>query len=509
MADIKIITPFSTAARYAPTLLSWLDDYDKQRIAAYQVWEDIYWGQLNTFQVTALGNDGSPILMPVAKAMIEAINRYLAVDWDLYVDPKVGTPEEQTQAYAQFKRLFRRENVYSKFAEQKRYGLVKGDAIWHVTADPAKAQGSRISMHTLDPASYFPIFDDDSMDRLVGVYIVDVIEDDAGKQVVRRQAYRKLRDETTGDFTGEVTSELGTYELDGWDDRNKGDDFEVKLIEQLEDELVIPGVSQLPVYRVPNTTNPGDPFGSSALRGLERLVEAISQTVSDEDLAIALQGLGVFVTDAPQPVDAETGQEVPWQIAPAKVLMLGKENAKFERVSGVTTVEPSQTHMAYLEDGMNKGASVPAVALGAVDTSSAESGIALFLKLSPLLSANAERETQMLGVYDQLFYDLQTMWFPSFEQVEMPNVIISSVVSDPMPVNRSDRIQELISLFQAGLLPIEYATTELAKYGYDLPTNTGELVAAHQARIAAANDPFAGRVTAEEREGAVDGAEAQ
>lgn len=71
-----------------------------------------------------------------------------------------------------FKKLFKRETMYAKFASQLRYCLIRGDAVWHFTADPNKPAGKRISIHELDPATYFPIHDEDDPEKLIGVHTI-------------------------------------------------------------------------------------------------------------------------------------------------------------------------------------------------------------------------------------------------------------------------------------------------------------------------------------------------
>lgn len=497
MANIKALTPFSTAARYADSLPSWVGEYDGQRIAAYQVWEDLYWSQIGI--TTAEASEDDAIQMPVAKSLVEAIVRYLAVDWDIYIDTRYGTPETRELADNSVRDLFKRENVWSKFHSQKRWGLVRGDAIWHITADPTKPEGKRISIHALDPSSYFPITEPDNDDRVIGVHIADPILDTDGKSVIRRQTYRRLVDDA-GNIT--VTNEIALFETDSWDDRDEL--LKKGPVKILAAEEAIPGITQIPVYRVPFSINTADPFGSSVLRGIERVLRGVDQTITDEDLAVALAGLGFFATDSTPPLD-ENGQETDWNIGPLRMLEMGKnaegKAATVQRIAGVGSVEPSQTHARYLENGANRGASVPSIALGDVDTTVAESGIALFLRLSPLLAANSEREDVMLGVIDQMLYDIVGEWFPAFESEigDFSDVLVSSVVGDPMPTNRDAKIAEILSLATSTppLMTIDEARFELGKLGYSFGTGGSNAILGQIQRQAAAVDPYAARLADE------------
>jgi hypothetical protein len=47
-------------------------------------------------------------------------------------------------------------------------------------------------------------------------------------------------------------------------------------------------IDQLPIYWIQNRQQTGTPYGSSELRGLERVILALNQTISDEEMALAL-----------------------------------------------------------------------------------------------------------------------------------------------------------------------------------------------------------------------------
>lgn len=483
MADL---TPYSTAKPYFGGLNTWLTKEDQERIAAYQLYEEMYWSASDT----GIESEGSePILLPVAKSIIEAVHRFLAVGWTYNV---VGDSDEANDA---FLKLFKREQIQSKVSSQKRFGLIRGDAMLHIVADPNKTAGSRISVYELDPASYFPIYDIDDPDKLVGVHLIEQIADAEGKMIIRRQTYRKQLDEETGEPTGVITSELAIFETVGWDDRFGRKPEEIKLIRILEPETPLPEqIKSIPIYHWRNMRNPGDFFGVSLLRGIERLLKAIDQTVTDQDLSIALTSLGVYVTDSKPPVNDE-GEETGWIIGPARVVEIA-QGRQFSRVSGITSITPSVEHATLLEDKARSGASVPAVAIGDVDVQTAESGIALAMKLMPLLAANAERELEMISVLDHFLYDLQTMWFPAYEDITFPETtMVVSSVADPMPVNRSAVISEVVSLISQNLITTAQAIEKLSTLGWQYSEDDIKaLVAAAEARANAIADPFGDRV---------------
>lgn len=493
-------TPYSTAAPWMTGIPPWMGEDDGARIESYTLYEQMYWNVPETFKLSQLGSDEDPIYVPNPKIIVEAILRYLCVDWDIVADPLLGTEEQRSLAMTHIRKLMKREKFKSKFKTQLRYCMIRGDAMWHITADENKPAGARLSIHELDPATYFPITDVDDLDRITGVHIVDPIDEtrpDGSKvSYLRRQTYRREVDEDDV-FTGRITSALALFELTGWDDRDI-EPKDLKLVRTLEDVHYLPEeITQIPVYHWKNIRNPADPFGSSQLRGLERIFAAINQTISDEDLAVALMGLGVFATDAGAPED-ENGDPTSWMIGPGRVVEHAP-GSKFERVDGITTVEPAQAHVAYLENKMKQGAGVPDVAIGEVDVQAAESGIALALRLSPLLAANAEKQLEILGTTDQMLYDLQTMWFPAYEGVDFGDALIESVVGDPMPQNRDSAIAEVVALATSNppIITLEEARTRLTTLGYTMSDTTAAKIYEQLQTIASNTDPFGGRMRTE------------
>lgn len=487
--------PYSTAKPWMKGYPQWMTDDDGLRIESYSLYEQMYWSVPETFQLTKLGTDEDPIYIPKPKVVVEAILRYLCVNWGFEVDPEVGTEAERKEAVQVFKKLFKRETMYAKFASQLRYCLIRGDAVWHFTADPNKPAGSRISIHELDPATYFPIHDEDDPEKLIGVHIVDQFEEPDFSVRIRRQTYRRVMDEF-GAFTGEITSQCDLFEIAGWDDRNL-DPNEIRHVRTITPVFTLPKeITHLPVYHWRNNPDPTNEFGSSQFRGVERLFAAINQTISDEDLAVALSGLGVYATDSNAPVD-ESGNEVNWLIGPGRVVEL-TPGTKFSRVTGVSSVTPSQDHVKYLEAKVQEASGVPDIAVGLVDSAIAESGVALALKMAPLIASNAEKELEIIGKTDQMLYDLQTMWLPAYEGVNLDGVIVESRVDNPLPRNKAAEIQEVLSLATSSppLLTIQEARARLSELGYEL-TGTVEEIMAQMNAAASAADPFGARMADE------------
>lgn len=477
-------------------LPSWVGNTnDAARVAAYLKYEDMYWNTPETFALVQRGTDKPVIYIPSARIIVEATNRFLAKSWDFSVDPTVGTPNDQTLVSSMIRRLFKRELMWAKFATQKRYGLIRGDQVWHILANPLKKLGSRISINELDPGSYFPIHDPDNLERIIGCHLVDqVLMDDLKTIANRRQTYRK------DPLTGGITTELALFELGKWDDR---DPVQVKatppkLLQQLIPVTPLdPRITTIPVYHIKNSRTPGDPFGSSEMRGLETIAAAINQAVTDEDLALALQGLGLYWTTSGPPVDKD-GNETNWRLGPGQVVEIDAEST-FNRVTGVSGL-PALQHIGYLAGAMQQASGVSDVAAGRVNVQVAESGIALYLELAPIIAKNAEKESEMLGVHDHMLYDLVQMWFPVYEGLPAETAVeVVSVVDDPMPVDRDARIKEILSLVAASIISSAYAREELTKLGYEFPAEMGVDIVQEKTALSAAMfpDPYQSRAEQE------------
>lgn len=475
---------------------------DQERIQAYNAYEDIYWNRPETFKLVQRGDDDQPIYLPSARRIIEATNRFLAVGWDFNVSSKKGTSQEQTETTNFLTELFKREKVYTKFAAQRRYGLIRGDAIWHILADRTKPEGRRLTVQEVMPHHYFPIFDKTEPDKVIGVHLCNLVEDpqDKTKQVARRQTYRRFRN---NDGTYRVTSELGLYEIGKWDDRYL-EPSDINLKQIILREFALEGISSIPVYHVPNYFFGSGKFGSSEIRGIESVMAGVNQTVSDEQLTLVMQGLGVYWTNAGPAVDAN-GNETEYEIGPARVLEVPADG-KMDRLSGVSSVAPMIDHMNYMTSEAQLGVGVPDIAAGKVDVTIAESGISLRLQLAPILAKNSEKEIDMLGTYDQMIYDICQEWLPVYEQfLDSREVLVTFTVEDPMPVNRQQEIDEILSLVTPpspgvpALITLEMAVERLKKLGWEYPASAlADLRAdAEKTVMGTPADPQAARLAAE------------
>lgn len=491
---VGVFTPYSTVQPFFGPLPTWLSADDAQRITAYQIYEQLYWNVPDTFKLVQRGSEDKPIYIPNARTIIDTSNRYIANGFGWRVDASVGTPQSQAMAQLAFDALFARERFKSKFASNKRFGLIRGDWLWHVVADPAKAEGKRISVHALDPAMYIPITDDDNVDRVVGCHLIEQIVDE-NKTRIKRQSYYKgsWLNQNPNDLL--VYSETVVLELEKWRDPK------VSPVKQLAKLTPLPPqITALPVYHIRNQEEPGNPFGSSKLRGFERIMAAVNQSISDEELALALDGLGVYATDAGAPRD-DDGNPTTWKLGPGRVVEL-PVGTNMNRVNGVGSVSPMQDHLSFLIEQLYEASTSPDIARGSVDVHVAESGVALALKLGPLLSEAGEADQIITDTMNNMLYDL-CGWFEAYEGLPLaptPTGAAASVVAtfgDKIPTNRKERQAELELMLAAGVIDADFYRVEMTKLGYNFPDNIAATSLAHQANQAAAADPFAARVNAE------------
>jgi hypothetical protein len=291
--------------------------------------------------------------------------------------------------------------------------------------------------------------------------------------------------------------EEGLFEVDNWQN------LEVQPQQIIRPMAMFPPeITSIPVYHTKNFEEPGNPFGSSEIRGMERLIAGLHQTISDEDLTLAMQGLGMYVTDAPRPVDPETRRAVSWQLGPGRVVQVPQANPphKFDRVVGVSDVTPYGDHYNRLWEAMKQATGSPDVAIGTVDVAIAQSGIALALQLSPIIAKSSEKNDLIAEAHDQMWYDLLNMWYPAFEETTFTEVRAESVFADAVPVDRDTRFKELNDMLAGGVIDDQYYRDEVAKLGYEFPEDMPARALAWRQSQQSAADPFAERLNEETAE---------
>lgn len=523
-------SPYATAGmlnRPVPSHVTKPEDIE--RIRAYVTYEDIWNNVPEAFEELLRAGDDPKArrYVPIVREILEATNRYLAVSMETVWTALPGvtiTDEQMAEWRGRLDAFWAREEMAIKFLSYKRWLLVKGDAFLHVTGDMAKEEGSRVRVTEVEAEQYFPIYDPSDGERVQAVYLVSIVQDDEGEDIVQRIEYRKIStEEQSSEFNGtpigQIFYRIGFYETDGWDDRDPDDELKVveapswaapaegATADPIAGFPLHPSITAIPVYHSRNRRRGGKPgrFGTSEIQGLETVFAGIIQNTTDEDTAVALQGLGVYWTDSGKSRDA-AGNEIDWEIGPASVAELEKDG-KFGRVAGVGSVTPIQDHIAYLEGTARGSNGAPEIASGRTESSAQISGVALRIQFMPTLAANGEREAEMASKWTHLLYDLMTMWFPTYEGWAPLAVQPGVVFGDPLPPDREAVIREVTAL----LAPVQVVTKEWAaqylaeKLGYEFPAG---MAAAAAAEAQAALDAEGARIAAEAGQVAAGGEEA-
>lgn len=484
-------TPYSTGQALFGAKPGWVSDpLDIERLQSYSLYEQIYWNQPNVFKLSQRGTDDKPIYVPSGRTIVDTSNRYTGSGYAVSVTALGGgqdTPDVLAARMA-LNDFMARERFKSKFRGAKRYCQIQGDWVWHLTANPDKPVGTRLSLNTVDPSYYFPVTDPESVDRVIAVFLAEAVTvDDAA--YVRRVCYRKTS--ATATAAASITVEEGLFETDDWQTLDSQPVTVLRPMASLP-----PEITSIPVYHIKNFEEPGNPFGSSELRGMERLIAGLNQTISDEDLTLAMQGLGMYATDGPQPVDRETKQPVPWRLGPG-VVVHHPQGTRWERVGGVGTVAPFGEHYDRMWTAMKQATASPDVAIGTVDVQIAQSGIALSLQLSPIIAKGEEKNDLIAERQDQMWYDIVNMWYPAYEETTFTAVVARSVFGDAVPVDRETRFKELNDMLVQGVIDDVYYRQEAGKLGYSFPSDMDARAKAWRDEQKASTDLFGDRVNAD------------
>jgi hypothetical protein len=451
------LTPYSTIMPLLGNqeLQSWVPAEDVERISAYFKYDDIYWNMPETFKLQKRGDDSAPIYIPNPRTVVDTTAYYLLKGLQLTIENE----EKHRPLRDALRTLLRREKFYSKFHVAKHAGVARGDFVFHITADPDAPDGEKISISSVLPHNYFPVRDPDDDTKIIKVHLADEFTNEQGRSVVKRLTYEYVK---VGK-TRQVQRTEGIFEVKDWFDPKKS-----KQIQQtLKRELLPPQVTNIPVYHFPNMQWDGEHFGSSEIKGMERLFGAVNQTISDEEMALALEGLGVYATDAAGPVD-DDGNDLDWEIAPARVMEV-PAGSSFKRVEGVGSVKPMLDHIGYLDEKLFEATGTSDVARGKVDVQTAESGIALAIKFIPQLAKTEERDVQGVETLYLMFQDWK-FWHDAYENEDFGDVDIIPILGEKLPLNRTSILNELNNMLDRKVISKKfYRQVMAAKLDYEFP----------------------------------------
>lgn len=434
-------------------LTSWIPREDRDRVAAYLKYDQMYWNDSRQYALRVLEGE-QPLYIPNARIVVDTTAHYLLKGLEITCTGSANTKKRLDD-------FLKREAFYSRFHTAKQAGVVRGDYVFHLTGNPSKANHTRLSLNSVDPGSVFPIYDDDQPDKMIGCHIAVqyYTKDDPDKTRVRKLTYRL--DESNG--TRRISREEAIYELEPtwFGDKAK------KVRQIIPLGYLDSRIQTIPIYWFRNRHWDGEEFGSSELRGLEVMAEVISQGSTDVTASLSLEGLGVYATDGGRPV-AEDGTETDWEVAPGKVMEV-PSGAYFRRVEGVGSITPATDQIDYLEGKMNDAVGLSDVALGKVDAQVAQSGIALAIKFAPTLAKIETRDIHGIDLLTQMFYDFKT-WYAVFE-LELLDGDIIPVIGDKLPTDRVARLNELNNMFDRRVISAKFYRLEMQKLGYIFPTD--------------------------------------
>ena len=484
-----MFTPYSTIKPFLGGPPQWMPPEAADRIASYAKYDAIYWNDETQFQLRVLEGE-YPIYIPNARTIVDTTSHYLLKGLTIAVkDAQAGDLTQKALTA-----FLGRELFYSRFHTAKHAGVARGDFVLHMTANPQKAAGARISLNSIDPSMVFPIYDDDDLEKLLRVHIVDIYQDtdDSTQQRLRKLTYEYVE---VGRERRVKRSE-GIYKLDEkWYGQKP-----TLLKETIPEGLLPPAITTIPIYWFKNIDWQGQEFGSSELRGFERLLHGVSQAATDQEIALALEGLGVYATDGGRPVN-DKGEEVDWEVAPGKVMEV-PSGSYFRRVEGLSSMKPSMDHINYVESKLREAGGLSDVALGRVDVQTAQSGIALAIKFMPTLAKIEERDTAGVGRLKQLFYDWKA-WHALFEG-EVLVGDIDAMIGDKLPGNRMETINELNNMLDRGVISRKYYRDKMTALGYEFPDGIENDIASEKEKdselAAKAAGALAGSTTPPEEE---------
>lgn len=523
---------YTTAQEFYGTPPGWINATDGARLASYEFYKALFKNDPTTFKVTLRDDEENPVYIPSAKRIVRTMARYTCRDLGFApVAISVGgaeapavTPEDQLQVITAYGDLFNREEFFANFRDAMEMGIAQGDFCLMVSGDPNKPEGSRLTLRFIDPGTYHARRDPADGQRISGCMVVERIYlndkgeagmPDSTKEYIKRQRWVKVTDPVhpayapppaVPNYETPIQYDSMILETKDWEDPAKIQVFrtDVPMVE-------IPNITALPIYHFRNRGEVGEVYGVSELEGFERLFMAINQAATDEDVALAMQGLGLYVSSAK--FVNEDGEEVDPVLGPRRVVTLsgpGKAADQFSRVSGVTDVSASQDHIGFLVDSAESTSGISDVALGQVDTTVAESGIALAIRMGPIFDESGRKDDRILSKLKQFMYDLKA-WFQEYESITIPDGIgVEPVVGPKLPVDVDKQLARLQDLYVNGIIPTRLYIVKLNELGLDLgdpKALMAELEAEAAARLQREQDALGGQGDGRLEDEAGDGAD--
>ena len=208
---VATVTPWSTTAPFVTAFPGWAGQEAAERLAAYQVYHNLYWSEDDAVPLIRRNEDGTGVYIPKPKMIVDTTAHYLLKGMTV----GVADPQKSAELLAEINRFCLRERFYSRFQVAKLKGVAYGDWVFHLTADPTKDQGTRLSLNSVDPASYFPEFDTDDLEKRTGSKLVDqsIQPDDPIKTIGKFLRYWQEYDESGNRISPLVWREECLWEM--------------------------------------------------------------------------------------------------------------------------------------------------------------------------------------------------------------------------------------------------------------------------------------------------------
>lgn len=479
------VPPYESATLLGTQVdFSYLPDKDKARAEAYKKYDQMYWNDRGQYTLRVLEGE-EPSHVPNPRTMVDATAHFLLKG--LMVSPKdpnnpsgrdeqeeaTGSPEDRQAGKSMgdaLQAFLDREMFYARFQNAKHAGVARGDWCFHMTGDPEKEEGQRLSLTPVQPWKVILDEDPDDASRVIRAHLVELVPhpDDPTKAAVKELLYEYGEPDTSEASKVFRTETLWSLDKPWYVEEERE---QIQVI--LPREALPDPITKIPVYMFHNINWDGSLYGISELRGFEQNFRAISQVVTDQTAALGLEGLGVYATDGGKPVD-DAGRETDWEVAPGKVMEV-PTGSYFRRVEGVGSVTPNLDHINYLEEKLREAGGLSDVGLGRVDVQTAESGIALAIKFMPTIAKTEERDSLGLGRLKQMFYDWKA-WHQAYENGTFEEEIVVTV-GDKLPSNRTERVNELNNMLDRKVISKRYYRSEMQKLGYIFPDDMEKEIA--------------------------------
>lgn len=470
---------------------TWMPRDDSSRNSAYEGYNSMYWSEDNAFTLRVLVTE-QPVYIPLPRIIVDTMAHYLLKGLTIGVQD----PEKNKTQQDDLQDFLDRQQFLAKFHVAKHDGCIRGDYVFHMTANEDLPAGGRISVSSIYAGKVVRKFDDDDGELMTDAWIIEPYQfpetDDRyrnGKDYVRRLHYwYSDRDNDADDRPHALEEDVDEVPAPDSTEAREGLSAARQVMRELDilevneklwtaDEVVVESeiepeplpdpIDTIPIYWFKNIPTDGQPFGSSDIRGFERNVRGISQEATDLGVGLALDGLGTFVTDASRPVK-DDGTEMNWIIEPGMILEL-QNGTYFKRVEGITSITPALDWVKYSEGKVDEAAGLSSVAVGDVDAQTASNPMALSIKFLPTLAKLQEREAVALGNLRNMFWDW-TKWRQAFEGKSWPKgVKLRIEPGDKLPQDRTARVNELNNMLDRDIISKAYYRQEMSKLGYEFP----------------------------------------